>query len=223
MSAAKRAAGLALAGIIGVGLAVALFPSPPAPPEPVEVAKRPKKSKVSRSTSGAPPAAEERAAPAGRTDPRGDPSQAERPNRGDGGPMPPGVDGSERPLPPPGRAGDPISRHLMVDADGWLRVAESLAEAGLKSEAEQAGKMARQMRDASNQPREQLNDLFIQERELLVSVQQSAIGSQLSQELVGLEMGLTAAQQGGTHPVDMPRKNQGSPGGTTKGPDTGLE
>ena len=219
MNRAGRLAGLALAGLIGVGLAVVLFPSPPAPPEAPAAPERPKKK-----------ASASRADPGERVEEprRSEGSNAERPGpRADAGPPQGGREGPEGeggPLPPPpGRAGDPISRHLLVDADGWVRLAENLAEAGLKNEAQQAGRLARSMRDASNKPRDQLDDLFIQERELLVSLQQSAVGAEVEDQLMGLEMGLTAAQQGGVHPVDLPKKNQGSPSGVGKSPDTGLK
>ena len=203
MSAAKRVAGLALAGIIGVGLAVALFPSPPEAPEPVVAQPRPKKAAASRAVASAPPRSE-------RPEPqsRAGASRAERPDRGGGG------EGADRPPPPQGKAGDPIQRHLLVDADGWLRVSEALAKAGMKAEGDQAAQMARRMRDASNKPRDQLSDLFIEE---------SAIAEKIPAELVGLEAGLTAAQQGGVHPSDLPPKKPGSPQGAGNGPDTGLE
>lgn len=220
MSDLKRVAGLAVAGLVGVGLAVALFPSAPPVPAAVEAPVASSAKKKAAGQRSSPRTEPERGlgSDARRPEPRGDLTQGERREPEGRDPMDGGA-----PPPPPGRAGDPISRHLLVDADGWVRLAETLAEGGMKAEAERAGRLARAMRDASNKPRDQLDDLFVQERELLVDLQQSPIGESVQQELMGLEMGLTAAQQGGVHPVDSPKKNQGSPPAQGGGPDTGLK
>ena len=220
MSQLKRLGGLALAGILGVGLAVALFPSAPEVPQtaPAPASKKPASGDRAASSARAEPPRREGASEAQRPGPRGDGAAAGLPRE------PADPDAADRgvPPPPPGRAGDPISRHLLVDADGWVRLAEKLAEAGMKPEAQEAGQLARAMRDASNKPRDQLDDLFIQERELLVDLQQSPAADKIQDDLVGLEMGLTAAQQGGVHPVDMKRKNQGASPAPGKEPDTGA-
>lgn len=171
-----------LAAVLGIALAVLVFPE--APPAPAAATPA--------------PAVRSAAAPSPRvTEPQA--AEPAQPRQSQTHPPPVDLAAIEE-----AKKIDSVARHAELDAPKWSSMASVLQEYGYPELATSAAAMAEDLSRLTGKGDESARALLEDERRLTMEVRKSGALPLVSEPLGLVEQGLNAAQQGGIHPVDMP-------------------